>query len=70
MTRCKKVIGEQHVTFRSLVEEGLDRVLTERSRRKPFTLRPVPLRGGGFQPGIDEANWDRIRDAAYEGRGG
>jgi len=70
MARCKKVIGEQRVTFRSLVEEGLDRVLEERLRREPFKLRKVQFRGGGFQPGFDEAGWERIRDAAYEGRGG
>ncbi len=69
MERCRKVIGEQHVTFRSLVEEGLDRVLDERLSRKPFKLKTVPVRGGGFQPGFDEASWDRIRDAAYNGRG-
>lgn len=70
MERCKKVIGQQHVTFRSLVEEGLDRVLEERLARKPFKLKPVPFRGGGFHPGFDEATWERIREAAYEGRGG
>jgi hypothetical protein len=70
MARCKKVISEQHVTFRSLVEEGLDRVLDERIHRKPFKLRSIPFRGGGFQPGFDEASWERIRDVVYEGRGG
>jgi hypothetical protein len=69
MERCRKVIGQQRVTFRSLVEEGLDRVLDERLSRKPFKLKKVPMRGGGFQPGFDEASWDRIRDAAYNGRG-
>ncbi len=70
MARCKKVVSEQHVTFRSLVEEGLDRVLEERRHREPFKLRRVQFCGGGFQPGFDEADWDRIRDSAYEGRGG
>ena len=51
MTRCKKVIGQQRVTFRSLVEEGLCRVLDDRLERKPFKLKSVPFRGGGFQPG-------------------
>lgn len=69
MERCKTVIGREQVTFRSLVEEGLDRVLAERLERKPFKLKNVPFRGGGFQPGIEEADWKRIRDAAYEGRG-
>ena len=70
MARCKQAMSEQHVTFRSLVEEGLQRVLDERGKRAPFKLRRVPFRGGGFQPGFDEAGWERIRDAAYEGRGG
>lgn len=70
MARCKKVISEQHMTFRSLVEEGLDRVLEERVHREPFKLRAVQYRGGGFQTGFNEAGWERIRDAAYEGRGG
>lgn len=70
MARCKQAISEQHVTFRSLVEEGLQRVLDDRGKRGPFKLRPVPFRGGGFQPGFEEAGWERIRDATYEGRGG
>jgi len=69
MERCKTVIGRDRVTFRSLVEEGLDRVLSERMERKPFKLKTVPFRGGGFQPGFDDSDWPHIRDAAYEGRG-
>lgn len=69
MRRCKQVQAEQNVTFRNLVREGLDKVLAERTRRKPFKLRAVPFGGGGFQPGFSESDWDRIRDAAYEGRG-
>lgn len=69
MERCRTVIGRDRVTFRSLVEEGLDRVLAERTKRRPFKLPAVPFRGGGFRPGFDESDWSRIRDAAYEGRG-
>lgn len=69
MERCRTVIGREHVTFRSLVEEGLDRVLSDRAERKTFKLKSIPFRGGGFQPGFDESDWSRIRDAAYEGRG-
>ena len=69
MERCLVVIGRDRVTFRSLVEEGLDRVLADRAEREPFTLENVPFRGGGFQPGFDESDWTRIRDAAYEGHG-
>ena len=69
MARCKTVIGRERVTFRSLVEEGLDRVLSEHMERKPFKLKTVPFKGGGFQPGFGEQGWSQIREAAYEGRG-
>jgi hypothetical protein len=69
MQRCKRVAAEQRVTFRGLVEEGLNRVLDERATRKPFRLRKVKFGGGGFQPGFEEGDWERIRNAAYEGRG-
>jgi hypothetical protein len=69
MQRCKQVASERQITFRSLVEQGLTRVLDDLAQRKPFKLRPVKFGGGGFQPGFEESAWDRIRDAAYEGRG-
>ncbi len=69
MLRCKQMVREQHLTFRSLVEEGLHYVLDQREHRKSFKLRKVPFKGGGFQPGFDEGDWDRIRSAAYEGHG-
>jgi hypothetical protein len=69
MKRCKRIQAEQGVTFRSLVQEGLNRVIEERSQRGRFKLRRVKFGGGGFQPGYDESSWDRVRDAAYEGRG-
>ena len=69
MKRCKKLAREQQVTFRTLVEEGLEKVMAERSKRKPFKLRTVAAGRGGFQPGFDESGWDRMREAIYEGRG-
>jgi len=69
MARCKQTAAEQNVTFRQLVEEGLQHVLDERNHREPFRLREVPFRGGGFKPGFDQTNWDAIREAVYEGHG-
>jgi hypothetical protein len=69
MLRCKQTAHEQHLTFRSLVEEGLHYVLDQREQRKKFKLREVPFQGGGFQTGFDESDWERIRSAAYEGHG-
>jgi len=67
--RCRRLAQEQHLTFRSLVEEGLDRVLNERSARKPFTMKEIERRGGGFRPGFEPDNWEKIREEAYRGRG-
>ncbi len=53
MGRCKKLAHEQETTFRSLVEEGLERVLRDRSVGKNFKLRSVPFNGGGFNPGFE-----------------
>lgn len=69
MLRCKRTAHDQHLTFRSLVEEGLNYVLDQREQRKPFKLREVPVQGGGFQPGIDEGDWEQIRSMVYEGHG-
>ncbi len=69
MARCRAVIGRDRVTFRCLVQDGLDRVLADREQRKSFKLANIPTKGGGFQPGFDDSDWPRIRDAAYEGRG-
>lgn len=69
LERCRLLVREQRVTFRTLVEEGLERVLDERSNRKPFKLKSVKPGGGGFQPGFDEAGWDNVRDEIYRGRG-
>lgn len=70
LDRSKAVARREHTTLRSLIEDGLRRVLDEQAaRQRPFRLRPVKFCGGGFQPGIDAGDWDRLREAAYEGHG-
>lgn len=69
MKRCKRLASEQHTTFRSLVEEGLEHLLAEREQRKPFKLRTIKFGSGGFQPGFEDGNWEKIRDEIYRGRG-
>jgi hypothetical protein len=44
-------------------------VLEESERGQPFRLRDASFRGRGVQPEFREGDWDRIRHAAYEGRG-
>ena len=68
--KARACAAREGVTFRSLVEEGLREVLRARGRRpRPFRLRDARVGGRGLQPGYRDADWGRIRDAAYEGRG-
>lgn len=69
LTRAREVAVADGVTLRALIEEGLRRVLAERERRGPFRLRRAAFRGQGLQPGV-VASRKRLREFAYEGRGG
>jgi hypothetical protein len=53
-----------------LVEQGLRKVIAERKAARPFRLRKVTFKGQGLVPELRDADWDKIRDLAYEGRGG
>lgn len=65
--RAKKLARERRTTLRSLVEEGLRRVLDEAPA--PFKLEDDSFAGDGLVPGLEEGDWERIRDRSYEGRG-
>ncbi|MDE0149900.1 MAG: hypothetical protein OXM58_16160 [Rhodospirillaceae bacterium] len=69
----KAYMAQEGVTFRSLVERGLIEVLRAGQAPAPFTLRDASVGGRGLQAAFREAGqdriWDRIRDAAYAGRG-
>ena len=70
LTDARRVAAREGVTVRSLVEQGLRRVLAERQRGAPgFKLRKASFKGRGLQPGVRGASFDRLRELAYEGRG-
>ncbi len=69
LMQAKQLARDQNVTLRSLAEEGLRKVIEERTARKPRRISPVTFRGKGLSPEFQGATWQRIRDAAYEGRG-
>ena len=52
-----------------MVEEGLRLIVAEHKRAKAFKLRKAAFRGKGLQPQMAGADWQQIRDKAYEGRG-
>ena len=69
LIKAKQLARDQHVTLRSLAEEGLKKVIEERSARKECRVRPVTFRGKGLSPEFQGTSWQKIRDAAYEGHG-
>ena len=61
--------ARERITFRSLIERALREVLRVENRRPPFTLRDASVGGRGLRAEYRDADWQRIRAGAYEGRG-
>ena len=70
LREARKIAAREQTTLRALVEQGLRRVVAERRQQAPFKLRRASFKGKGLRPELQEGGWDRIRDMAYEGRGG
>jgi hypothetical protein len=70
LNEARKLAAKEGLTVKALVELGLRRVIAEKKRTGAFRLRQASFRGDGLQPGAKNAGWERIRDLAYEGRGG
>ncbi len=68
--RAKRLAQTRGTTLRELTIEGLESVLDRHRRRGPFRLRDASFGEGGLVEGLDETEWDRIRDLSYDGRGG
>jgi hypothetical protein len=66
LREARKVANREGTTVRSLVEEGLRRVLAEKGRKPPFRLRLVTCGGRGLRPEVQNMSWDEIRDMTYQ----
>ena len=71
LARAKETAARRKTTLRELIEAGLRQVLEDQQeQRRGFRLRKASFRGTGLQAEAAGASWERIRDMAYEGRGG
>ena len=67
--RAKAYAAKERITLRSLVERGLREILRFEERRELFELRDASVGGRGLQAEYEDADWSRIREVSYEGRG-
>ena len=67
--RAKAHAAKEGTTLRSLVERGLREVLRTEREKLRFELRDARVGGHGLQAEFRNADWQRIREVAYEGRG-
>jgi putative antitoxin of VapBC-like toxin-antitoxin system len=69
LREARKLAAREGTTLRALVERGLRQVVAEKTRSKTFRLRKASFKGQGLRPELRDAEWERLRDIAYEGRG-
>ena len=70
MDEARRLAVRQDTTLRVLIIEGLRKIVAERKRSGGFRLRNASFRGNGLQSDLAGAAWERIRDMAYDERGG
>lgn len=67
--QVRDLAHKQNTTFRALTEEGLRKILeAKEAKPKKFKWKPHTVKGK-LTPEFENASWDKIRDAIYEGRG-
>jgi len=74
-TQARRYAGARNMTMKALIEQGLHKVMAEKKNAPPFKLRDGSFDGGygmagnGLTPEFQNATWEQIRDAIYEGHG-
>ena len=69
LRHAKQLAHKQHLTLRSLVEEGLFKVIEEREHGNKHPIEPVVFGGNGLSSEFKNASWEKLRDTIYEERG-
>ena len=67
---ARRAAARDGLTLRELIERALHREVAGAAQLRAFRLRDASVKGQGLQPGLQSATWDRLRELAYEGRGG
>lgn len=67
---AKAHAARENITLRELFERGLRMAMKADQEAVGFTLRDASVSGRGLEAEFQGADWARIREAIYEGRGG
>ena len=71
LAQVRRIAARDGETLRSLVEQGLRKVVAERSAKtKPFKLQDCSFGTPGGPSEYEKLSWDEKRALMYEGRGG
>ena len=71
LDQARRIAARDGETLRSLVEQGLRKVVAERSAKgKPFKLRDGSFKGNGLRPEVAHLSMHEIILMSYEDRGG
>jgi hypothetical protein len=71
LDQVRRIAARDGETLRSLVEQGLRKVVAERNAKaKPFKLRDVSVGTPGAPSEYENLSWEEKRALMYEGRGG
>jgi predicted transcriptional regulator len=68
--KAKAYAAGKHTTLRAVIEQGIRQVLRNERAATEFKLRDASVGGSGLRDEYRDADWARIREAAYGERGG
>ena len=66
---AKTYAARKGITLRSLIERGLRLAMSTDRERRRFRLRDRSVAGRGLQAPYRDADWSRVRESIYQGRG-
>jgi hypothetical protein len=62
LREARRIAVRERTTLRSLVEQGLRRIVADRKAARPFRLRKASFKGNGLVPELRGADWNKLRD--------
>jgi hypothetical protein len=63
--KAKRRARRQKKTLREVVEEALQKQLSDEDSRRPFRLKRHAFKGKGLQVGATERDWVKVRELIY-----